>query len=53
MKAREWIKDTRTWRRAAAVAAVLLLAVMWIAADLLFMPREKAAPTVEIPNENW
>lgn len=50
MQAREWIKDIRTWRRAAAVAAVLLLAVTWIAADLLFMPREKAAPIVKIPN---
>ena len=50
MQAREWIKDIRTWRRAAAVAAVLLLAVGWITADVLLMPREKAAPTVEIPN---
>ena len=50
MKFGEWIKDTRTWRRAAVVAAVLLLAVGWITADILLMPREKPPEVVEIPN---
>ncbi len=46
----EWIKDVRTWRRAAMVAAILVLAVGWITADILFMPRQKLPETVEIPN---
>ena len=46
----EWIKDTRTWRRAAIVAAVLILAVGWITIDILLMPREKEPKTVEIPD---
>ena len=50
MQVREWLKDIRTWRRSAAVAAVLILAVGWITADTLFMPRKKQSPTVEIPN---
>lgn len=50
MKFREWIKDVRTWKRAALAAFVLILAVGWITADILFMPREKAAMTVEIPD---
>ena len=50
MQVREWLKDIRTWRRAAAVAAVLILAVGWITADILLKPREKTPPTVEIPN---
>ena len=50
MQVREWLKDVRTWRRAATVATVLLLAVGWITADILLMPRKKAAPTVEVPN---
>ena len=50
MKVREWLKDIRTWRRSAAVAAVLILAVGWITVDILFMPRQKQLPTVEIPN---
>lgn len=50
MKIGEWIEDTRTWRRAAAVAAVLILAVGWITVDILFMPREKEPTTVEIPD---
>ena len=50
MQVREWFKDIRTWRRAATVALVLILAVGWITADILLMPRKKAAPTVEIPN---
>ena len=50
MQVREWLKNVRTWRRAALVAAVLLLAVGWITADILLMPRKKATPTVEVPN---
>ena len=50
MKFGEWIRDTRTWKRAAAVALVLLLAVGWITVDILFRPREKESTTVEIPN---
>ena len=50
MQVREWLKDIRTWRRSAIVAAVLILAVGWITADVLFMPRKKQSPTVEIPN---
>ena len=50
MKFGEWLKNVRTWRRAAVVAAVLILAVGWITIDILFMPRKKASPTVEIPN---
>ncbi len=50
MKIGEWIKDIRTWRRATAVAAVLILAVGWITIDTLLMPREKPPETVEIPN---
>ena len=50
MKFREWIKDIRTWRRAAAVAAVLSLAVGWITADILLMPRKEEPTTVEIPH---
>ena len=50
MQVREWLKDIRTWRRSAAVAAVLILAVGWITADVLFMPRQQQSPTVEIPN---
>ena len=50
MQVREWLKDIRTWRRSAAVAAVLILAVGWITVDTLFMPRQKQLPTVEIPN---
>jgi serine/threonine-protein kinase len=50
MKFGEWIRDTRTWKRAAAVALVLLLAVGWITADILFRPLEKEPTTVEIPN---
>lgn len=50
MKIGEWIRDTRTWKRAAAVALVLLLAVGWITVDILFQPREKEPTTVEIPN---
>jgi serine/threonine-protein kinase len=50
MKLGEWLKDTRTWRRAAIVAAILLLAVGWITADILLMPRQKQPKTVEIPD---
>lgn len=50
MQVREWLKDIRTWRRAAAIAAILILAVGWITVDLLLRPREKSPPTVEIPN---
>ena len=50
MKIGEWLKDTRTWIRAAAVAAVLIVAVGWITMDILFQPRKKEATTVEIPN---
>jgi serine/threonine-protein kinase len=50
MKFGEWIRDTRTWKRAAAVALVLLLAVGWITADILFRPLEKEPTTVEIPD---
>ena len=50
MKFGEWLKDIRTWRRAAAVAAVLILAVGWITVDILLMPLEKEPITVEIPN---
>ncbi len=50
MKFGEWVKDTRTWRRSALVALVLLLAVGWITVDILFKPREKPPATVEIPN---
>ena len=50
MKIREWIRDTRTWKRAAAVALVLLLALGWITVDILFRPLEKEPTTVEIPN---
>lgn len=46
----EWIKDTRTWRRAAMVAAILILAVGWITIDILLMPRAKEPKTVEIPD---
>ena len=50
MQVREWLKDIRTWRRSAAVAAVLILAVGWITVDILFMPRQHQSPTVEVPN---
>ena len=50
MKIGEWLKDIRTWRRAAIVAAVLILAVGWITADILLMPRQKSPEVVEIPN---
>ena len=50
MKFGEWIKDIRTYKRAAAVAAVLILAVGWITIDILLMPRKKEPTTVEIPN---
>lgn len=50
MKLGEWLKDIRTWRRAAAIAAILILAVGWITVDVLLRPREKSPPTVEIPN---
>ena len=50
MKIGEWLKDTRTWRRAAAVAAVLIVAVGWITIDILFQPRKKGPTSVEIPN---
>ena len=50
MKFGEWIKNFKTWRRAALVALVLLLAVGWITVDILFRPREKEPMTVEIPN---
>ena len=50
MKIGEWLKDTRTWRRSALVALVLLLAVGWITIDILFQPRKKEPTTVEIPN---
>ena len=50
MQVREWIKDIRTWRRSAAVAAVLILAVGWITIDILLQPRQKEPTTVEIPN---
>lgn len=50
MKIGEWLKDTRTWRRSAFVALVLLLAVGWITIDILFQPRKKEPTTVEIPN---
>ncbi len=50
MKFGEWIKDTRTWRRSALVALVLLLAVGWITVDILFKPREKEPTTVTVPN---
>ncbi len=46
----EWIKNIRTWRRAAAIATVLILAVGWITVDMLLMPRKKEPATVEIPN---
>ena len=50
MKIGEWLKDIRTWRRAAAIAAILILAVGWITVDVLLRPREKSPPTVKIPN---
>ena len=50
MKLGEWIKDTRTYKRAALVAAVLILALGWITADILLMPRKKPPEVVEIPN---
>ena len=50
MQIGEWIKDIRTWRRAAAVAAVLVLAVGWITVDMLLMPRQRLPETVEIPD---
>ena len=50
MKLGEWLKDIRTWRRAAAIGAILILAVAWITVDVLLRPREKSPPTVEIPN---
>ncbi len=50
MKIGEWLKDTRTWRRAAAVAAVLIVAVGWITIDILFQPRKKEPTTVMVPN---
>ena len=50
MQVREWLKDIRTWRRAAAIAAILILAVGWITVDVLLRPREKSPPTVEIPD---
>jgi serine/threonine-protein kinase len=50
MKIGEWLKDIRTWRRAAAIAAILILAVGWITVDVLLRPREKSPPTVEIPD---
>ncbi len=46
----EWIKNVRTWRRAAIVAAVLILAVGWITADMLLMPRQRPPEVVEIPD---
>ena len=50
MKFWEWIKNFKTWRRAALVALVLLLAVGWITVDILFKPLEKEPTTVEIPD---
>ncbi len=50
MKLGEWIKDTRTWRRAAIIAAILILAVGWITTDMLLMPRQRPPETVEIPD---
>ena len=50
MKIWGWLKDIRTWKRAALVALVLLLAVGWITVDILFQPREEEPTTVEIPN---
>ena len=50
MKFGEWIKNFKTWRRAALVALVLLLAVGWITVDMLFHPFEKAPTMVEIPD---
>ena len=46
----EWIKDVRAWRRAAIIAAILILAVGWITADMLLMPRQKPPKTIEVPN---
>jgi len=50
MKLGEWLKDIRTWRRAASIAAIMILAVGWITIDILLMPREKPPTTVEIPD---
>ena len=50
MKLGEWLKDIRTWRRAASIAAILILAVGWITVDVLLRPREESPPTVEIPD---
>ena len=50
MQVREWFKDVRTWKRAALVALVLLLAVGWITADILLVPRQRPPEAVEIPN---
>ena len=50
MKFGEWIKNDKTWRRAALVALVLLLALGWITVDILFKPLEKEPTTVEIPD---
>ena len=50
MKFGEWLKDTRTWKRSALVAFVLLLALGWITVDVLFRPLEKAPTTVEVPD---
>ena len=50
MKVREWLRDIRTWRRSATIAAVLILAVGWITVDTLFMPRQRQPQTVQIPD---
>ena len=50
MKFGEWLKDIRTYKRAAAVAAILILAVGWITVDTLLLPRDKEPPVIEIPN---
>lgn len=50
MQIGEWLKDVRTWRRSALVAFALLLALGWITADILLMPRQKPPEVVEIPN---
>ena len=50
MKFGEWIKNFKTWRRAALVALVLSLALGWITMDILLRPRKAEPTTVQIPN---
>ena len=50
MQMGERSKSARPWRRAAAVAAILILAVGWITADILLMPRKEEPQTIVIPD---